>query len=85
MQGRPQQADRRLGTTRKRPSAASAVENYELRDVAGGTLLIQRLEIPIPLLLRPVVWFVHRFGTPTDTPYLHRLKQLVETGSISPA
>ena len=76
----------RLRTSkRKNPDSVSATETYVLRKVSGGTSLIQILELPIPWLLSPIVWLIHRFGTPTDEPYLERLKDLAERETVSSA
>ncbi|NLX95550.1 MAG: SRPBCC family protein [Rhodopirellula sp.] len=62
------------------PSIAACI-SYELEDLGRATRVRELLDLPIdgiPLLLRPLVWFLLRFGKPKGESSLVRLKRLVE-------
>ncbi len=56
-------------------------ESYEITPHAGGVKVVQTIDLShagFPILLRPLIWFIHRFGWSAEEPYLDRLKNLLE-------
>ena len=59
----------------------SACITYELKDLGRTTRVREQIEFTstsIPILLRPLIWLVSRFGKPTGETTLMRLKRAVE-------
>lgn len=68
-------------TAEPKRRAFSALISYELEDQGRETKVTERIEFAsaaIPLIFRPLVWLVSRFGKPTGETTLMRLKRLVE-------
>ncbi len=54
---------------------------YELEDLGHTTKVTEDVDISgasIPLILRPLIWFITRFGKASDKRTLIRLKRVVE-------
>ena len=63
-----------------------ADEIYDLSPRPAGTHLKQTIDMRragMPLIIRPLVWFVMRFGRPTGERYLEKLKRIVEESTIA--
>ncbi len=59
----------------------SACMAYELEDLGRTTRVTENIDISgasIPLILRPLIWFITRFGKPSGETTLMRLKRVVE-------
>ncbi len=59
----------------------SACMTYELEDLGRTTKVTEDIDISgaaIPLLLKPLIWFITRFGKPSGETTLMRLKRVVE-------
>jgi hypothetical protein len=59
----------------------SACMTYELKDLGHITKATEDIDISgasIPLLLRPLIWLITKFGTPSGETTLMRLKRVVE-------
>ena len=59
----------------------SACITYELEDLGSTTRVKEQIEFTstsIPLIFRPLVWLISRFGKPTGETTLLRLKEVVE-------
>ena len=57
-------------------------ETYTLSEKGRGTRVRHTIDLsqtPIPLLLRPVIWLVMKFGKPVGEPQLGGLKQMIES------
>lgn len=84
--------DRRIGrlitvkstlpeTNRKTGRPISACMTYELEDLGRTTKVTEDIDISgasIPLILKPLIWFITRFGKPSGETTLMRLKRVVE-------
>ena len=69
-----------LHSTNENSVERSAEEVYEIRPTRDGVQVVQSniARMHIPWLLRPLIWFVHRFGWRVGPQPLERLKQLAE-------
>ena len=59
----------------------SACMTYELEDLGRTTRVTEDIDISgasIPLILKPLIWFITRFGKPSGETTLMRLKRVVE-------
>ena len=59
----------------------SACMTYELEDLGRTTKVTEDIDISgasIPLLLKPLIWFITRFGKPSGETTLMGLKRVVE-------
>ena len=68
-------------TNRQTERPISACMTYELEDFGHTTKVTEGIDISgasIPLILRPLIWFITRFGKPSGKTTLIRLKRVVE-------
>jgi len=59
----------------------SVTDAFELQEKSGHTRLKRTLDLakaPIPLILRPLIWFIANFGRPTGITNLEKIKSLAE-------
>jgi hypothetical protein len=60
---------------------------FEVEDLGRQSRVREELEFTsagIPILLRPLVWLISRFGTPAGETTLMRLKRIVEGDAVPP-
>ena len=59
----------------------SVTDAFELQEKSGHTSLKRTLDLtkaPIPLIFRPLIWFIANFGRPTGITNLEKIKSLAE-------
>lgn len=84
--------DRRIGrlitvkstfphSSRQTEQTASVYMTYELEDLGRTTKVTEDIDISsvsIPLLLKPLIWFLTKFGKPREETTLMKLKRIIE-------
>lgn len=72
-------------STRRRRSGP-IYESYALTERDGRTRVVRDIDVSksrLPLPVRILMALLSRFGKPTETPYLARLKEIVEGGDAA--